>query len=137
MNASASPTLAARDRASEQADQESTLAVEAIETRYLTGPEEITAAQYHEALEAHPPWQRIGMTFLARPLVCGSVGTYYTCTGHRYFRMRQRITMTLEQAWQIFDRAAAASATTALERIEDHCPQPDTGTRRRAQRLAA
>lgn len=137
MHASASPTLAARERAGEKEDTEATLALEAIEARYLTGPEEITPAQYHEALEAHAPWQRIGMTFLARPLVCGSVGTYYTCVGHRYFRMQQRITTTLEQAWQVFDRAAAASAAAELQKGEDPCTQQHPGARLGIRRLAA
>lgn len=90
-------------------------AVEIVEDLHITAPEEISYEQYMQALNANRPRERIGTTFLARPLVCGSVGTYYTCLSNRYFRMQQRISMSLQEAWHTFDRAILAAEEVHTE----------------------
>lgn len=90
-------------------------AVEIVEELHITAPEEISHEQYEQALNAHRPRERVGTTFLARPLICGSVGTYYTCLASRYFRMQQRISTPLEEAWRAFDRATQAAEDVYTE----------------------
>lgn len=90
-------------------------AVEIVEALHITAPEEISAEQYEQALSEQRPRERIGTTFLARPLVCGSVGTFYTCLSNRYYRMQQRITMPLDEAWRTFDKAIQAAEEVHTE----------------------
>lgn len=98
-----------------------TRAVEIVEDLHITLPQEISRELYMQALNAHAPRERIGTTFLARPLVCGSIGTFYTCLSNRYFRMQQRITMPLREAWRVFDLAIqnAEEVHTEDEPLQD------------------
>lgn len=113
-------------------------AVEIVETLHITAPEEVSAGQYEQALSEQRPRERIGTTFLARPLVCGSVGTFYTCLSNRYYRMQQRITMPLAEAWRTFDSAIqAAEEVHTGDAVKEEASEPAAHQDFRDQRSAA